>query len=174
MAQGVQGLCTSEEPSFKGGSEVLRPTHRGFSSHLTTPGFRRYAVCVFCWGDGAVTWQGGGEEGGKPPAKTPAPRIRPTHREVAFKAWIQAARRFPAAGGLLQRRLASQPMVWTPRGSLGARNSASAAHPPHISAGCQNCVSRRTARPRWMRHLLFDDKVRFFCYCTHKKKIPGA
>jgi len=151
---------------------VLRghPTHPQLI--LTAPGIRRYAVWVSCWGDGAVTWQGGGEEGGKPPAKTPAPRVRPTHQEVAFKAWIQAARRFPAGGGLLQRRVASQTMVWTPRGSLGARNFASAAPPPHISADCRNCVARPTARAPWRHRLQLDDKVRFFCYCTHKKKNP--
>ena len=128
MAQGVLGLCTSEEPSFKGGLAVLRghPTHP--QRILTAPGIRRYAVWVSCRGDGAVTWQGGGEEGGKPPAKTPAPRIRPSHQEGVQTAWNQPERLLCVAGGLLLHRAASRPMVQTTRRSLGAGNSASATH----------------------------------------------
>ena len=46
-------------------------------------------------------------------------------------------------------------------------------HPRRHNSPCsRNCVARRTARPRWRRRLQLDDKVRFFCYCTHKKKNP--
>ena len=155
-------------------SEAPRPIPRLASRILTAPGIRRYAVWVFCRGDGAVTWQGGGEEGGKPPAKTPAPRIRPSHQEGVQTAWNQPERLLSVAGGLLLHRSASQPMVRTPRRSLGAGNSASATHAAIILPAVE-IASRGAQRGRVGGVACnLTTALGSFVIVRTRKKIPGG
>ena len=155
-------------------SEAPRPIPRLASRISTTPGFHTYAVWVSCRGDGAVTWQGGGEEGGKPPAKTPASTFRPTHREGVETAWNQPERLLSVARGLLLHRAASRPMVRTPRRSLGAGNSASATHAAIILPAVE-IASRGAQRGRaGCATCYLTTRLGSSVIVRTRKKIPGG